>query len=149
MQIIFKNILRKANHFIILVKQYYNSLCQVYNIIIAKLPRIKSELTLQMFFKPIINLIRSNNLVLIFLVFGIYLYITNINIFLSNINQRNIAINKNIDKVKRFHAFQQVNYLLNTQNDSLLALSMTYLLIYRSKFFLKKYRPIKFIKRSI
>ena len=116
MRIIVKNVLDKTYHFIELVEHYHSPLHWIYNIITAKLPGIKPNIALQMFFKVFNHLVRPNILDPTLLVFSAYLYMTEINIFLSIINQYNLAMYKVVEKVKRSHTFQQVNDILNTQN---------------------------------
>ena len=63
MDIIVKNALVEAHHFIAIRKRYQESLRQVYSIIIIKIPSIKSNLVFQMSFKAINNCVGPNRLV--------------------------------------------------------------------------------------
>lgn len=92
MVIFIKNVLIEVYNFIRLFEYYYGLLSQIYSIIITKLLEIKLELTLQMFLKILNDLVGSNSLVLIFLIFGTYPYITNINAFSTIITKHNIVI---------------------------------------------------------
>lgn len=60
-------------------------------------------------FKVFNNLIRLNDLVPTFLIFGTYFYMININIFLSNMTQYNIVMQKVMEKVKKFYAIYYIN----------------------------------------
>lgn len=114
MRIIVKNISVKAHHSIELVKCYHGSFCQIYSIIIIKLPKINFKLALQMFFKTFNNLARSNGLISILLVFGSYLYMINMNAPSPTINQYSITIYNAMEEVKKSYASCQVNNALNT-----------------------------------
>lgn len=99
--IIVKNVLVEAHHFIRLIKRYHDPLCQIYSIITTKLLRIKSEVTLQMFFKTLNDSARLNGLVPTLLVFSAYFCMINIDTPSSIINQYNIAMRKAIEEVRR------------------------------------------------
>lgn len=61
MGIIIKNILIEAHHFIHMIEYYYESLWQVYPIIITEIPGIEPNLTFQIFFEAINNSVGFNN----------------------------------------------------------------------------------------
>lgn len=71
MGIIVKNISVKVYDSISMVKYYYGPLRQVYSIITNKIPGIKLNLALPMFFKAINNSIDPNRLGFTLLVFDI------------------------------------------------------------------------------
>ena len=108
------NILVKAHHSIRLVKRYYGPFLHIYIIIIVKLLEIKPKLALQLLFMVINDLVIPNDLVLTFLVFDAYPYMTNINAISANITQRSIAMRKAMKKLKRSDISCQVNDILNT-----------------------------------
>lgn len=114
MGIIVKNIPVKTHHSIRLIKRYHRPLLQIYNIITVKFPEIKPKLTLQISFKALNDLIGPNNLVLTLLVFGAYPCMIDIDAPLRTITQRNIAMRKAIEEVKRSHTSCQLNDVLNT-----------------------------------
>ena len=114
--IIIKNVPVEAYHSIGLVECYHDLFCQIYSIIIAKLPGIKPKLTLQIFFKAIKDSVRPNTLVSIPLVFGAYPYITDIDAPSPSINQCSMAMCKAMEEVRRSHVSCQVNDALNTRN---------------------------------
>ena len=116
MGIIIKNVPVKAHHFIGLVERYHGPLCQVYTIITAEILEIKPELVLQMCFKAFNDLVRPNGLVPTLLVFGAYLCMTEMDVPLSTIIQRNIAMQKAMEEVRKSNASHQVDDALNTQN---------------------------------
>ena len=72
MGIIVKNAPVDVHHSISMVERYHGPLRRVYSIIITKIPGIKADLTLQMFFKAINNSVGPNGLVSTLLVFGTY-----------------------------------------------------------------------------
>lgn len=78
----------------------------------------KSSLSLlcKCVFKKINDLIEPNSLVLTFLIFDNYPYMTNMDAPSSSINQHSIAIYKAIEEVQRSYASCQVNDVLNTPN---------------------------------
>lgn len=110
-----KNISAGVYHSIELVEYYHGLVYQIYSIITTKIPGIKSKQALQMSFKALNDWKRTNSLVPIFLLFVAYLYMIDINAFLSIINQRNITICKVIEEVRRSHISCQVNDILNIQ----------------------------------
>ena len=99
MGIIIKNIPVKAHLFIGMVKRYYRLLQQVYSIIIIEILGIEPELTLQMSFKAINDLVGPNRPVLTLLVFEVYPKITKFDALSPSITQRGIALKKTIDEV--------------------------------------------------
>lgn len=96
MEIIVKNVRVKTHHSIRLIKYYYGPFPQVYTIITAEILEIKPKLALQMLLKAFKNLIESNNFLLISLVFGVYLYIIKIDIFLFTITYCTVTMQKGI-----------------------------------------------------
>ena len=98
--IIVKGALIKAHHSIGIVEHYYGLLQWVYCIIITKIPGIKVDLALQIFFKAINNLVGSNELVFTLLIFGAYLKMTELDAPSLLIIQYNMAMKKAIDEVR-------------------------------------------------
>lgn len=76
MGIIIKNALIEAYHSIDIIKCYYRLLWQFYSIITITIFSIKANLTFQIFFKTINNLIDLNKLVTISIVFSTNLRMT-------------------------------------------------------------------------
>lgn len=66
-----------------------------------------------MFYKIPTELARLNSLVLILLIFGVYLSITNINVLSPIINKCSIAMHKIVEEVRRFYIFSQINNTFN------------------------------------
>jgi len=69
----------KAHNLARMVKHYYSPLYYIYHIIIAELPDINKDITLQMAFKAINNFIGPNSLTPTLLVFRAYPYIVESN----------------------------------------------------------------------
>lgn len=76
----------EAHYSIAFVKYYHNPLYQIYCIITTKFPGIKFELTFQISFKVLNDLIGPNGLILALLMFGVYSHMTNIDIYSPTIN---------------------------------------------------------------
>jgi hypothetical protein len=89
-----KEVLVKAYNSIGLVKRYYTLLCCVYKILKAKLKdkHINKKIILQITVKAVNDLVKLNKIVLILLVFGLYLKITEIDLLLSIIARKAKAI---------------------------------------------------------
>ena len=96
-----------------MVKCYYEPLRQVYSIIIIKIPSIKPNLALQIFFKAINNFVNSNRLVFTLLVFDAYLRMPEQDALSRSITQRALIMQKAIDEIQRFTASRQINDALN------------------------------------
>ncbi len=116
MGIIVKNIPIEAHHSIGMVERYHGPLRQIYSIITTELPGIKPELALQISFKALKDSVRPNGLVPTLLVFGAYPRMTDMNAPSPTITQRNIAMRKAMEEIRRSHAFRLVNDALNTRN---------------------------------
>lgn len=117
MAIIIKNVLIEVHQFIGMVKHYHGLLQKIYSIITTEIPSIQPDLALQMFFKVINHLLDPNGLVLILLIFGIYLMITEQDTtFLSKIKHA-MAIQKAMDKDRKNITTRQVNDVLNIYNE--------------------------------
>ena len=101
MRIIIKNTLVEAHHSIGMVERYHRPLRQVYSIITTKIPNIKPELVLQIFFKAINNSVDPNELVLILLVFGAYPRMSKLDVPSVSITQRAIAIKKTMNEIRK------------------------------------------------
>lgn len=86
MKIIVKNILVKAHHSIELVERYHGLFHQIYSIITIKLPDIKSDLTLQISFEVLNNLIRPYSLVSKVWAFDTYFCRSDIDVSLPSIS---------------------------------------------------------------
>jgi hypothetical protein len=71
-----KVILVEIYNSISIIERYYSLLQQVYQIIVVELPGIDRDIALQIVFKALNNTISPDSLVLILLVFGAYLRIT-------------------------------------------------------------------------
>ena len=121
MGIIIKNLPVEAHHFIGMVERYHGSLKQVYLIVTSKIPNIKPNLALQIFFKAINNLVDPNRLVLTLLVFGAYPQMTKLDASSPSINKYTMAMKKAIDEVQKCTASRQVNNALNTYNGLFIA----------------------------
>lgn len=67
-----------------------------------------------MFFKILNDSVESNGLVPTLLIFGVYLFMTDMNALSSTIKQCSRAIYKVMEEVRRSHIFYQVNDILNT-----------------------------------
>jgi hypothetical protein len=118
MSIMIKSVFVKAHHSIDKVERYHDSLRRVYEIITAKILEIDFDSTLQMTLKTLNDFIDFNELVSKLLVFDAYLRMTKMNIFSSIITQRLIAMRKIMNKIREFNVFRQINYVLNTRNES-------------------------------
>lgn len=114
MAIIVKNVLVKAHYSMGMVEGYYGPLQRVYFIIIIEISGIEADLTLQMSFKVINNLVGPNRLVPTLLVFSAYLRMTKIDVPSPSITQRALTMRKAIDEIRRCIAFCQINDALNS-----------------------------------
>lgn len=114
MRIFIKNVLFEVHHFIGLVKYYHGLFCRIDSIIIADLLRIKPRIILQISFQILNILLEPYGLVLTLLILDTYPCMTDIDALLSTINQSSIAMRKSMEEVRRSHASQQVNDVLNT-----------------------------------
>ena len=82
-----------------MVERYYRPLRQVYSIVTSEIPGIKPNLALQMFFKPINNLVGPNKQVPTLSIFGVYPRMTELDAPSPSIKQRAMAMKKAIDEV--------------------------------------------------
>ena len=116
MGIIIKNAPIEAHHSLGMVEHYHGPLRRVYSIITTKIPSIKTESALKMFFKAINDSLGSNELVLTLLVFGAYPRITESDISAPSITQRAMAMRKAMDEIQKYITSRQVNDVINTRN---------------------------------
>ncbi len=117
MEIIIKNISGEAHHSIDIIKSYYGPLQRVYSIITIKILSIMLELAFQMTFKAMNDLVGSNRLVFILLVFGTYCRIYELNTPSASIIQCVIAMKKTMNEVRKCPVSRQVNDAQNTRNE--------------------------------
>ena len=89
---------------------------QIYIIIIAKIPKIKPDLVLQMFFHVINDLTGLNGLVLTSMIFSSYSRMIKPDAQSSSITQHTLGMQKVINKVKKSTASQQINNKLKSWN---------------------------------
>jgi hypothetical protein len=80
---------------------------------------ISKEIVLQMIVKAINDTIDSDELMLILLMFETYLRMHVMNLPISSIPQRAIAIEKAMIEIRKFRAERQIVDALNTRNDSI------------------------------
>lgn len=106
MRIIVKNVPVEVHHSIGMVEHYHKPLRQIYSIIITKIPGIKSNLVLQMSLKAINNSVDPNKLVPTLLIFGAYPRMTEQDVPSPSITQHIIAMQKAMDKVRKYIASQ-------------------------------------------
>jgi hypothetical protein len=121
-RITIKTISVETHHSIEMIKLYHDSLRRMYAIITTKISDIDLEITLQMTFKVINDLIKFDNLILTLLVFEAYLRMIDMNVSSSTITQRVIVMQKTIKEVQKFIAIRQMNDALNTRNDFIIIL---------------------------
>ena len=101
MGIIVQNTPVKAHHSIGMVERYNRPLQRVYSIISTKIPGIKPDLALQIFFKTINNSVVFNGLVHTLLVFGAYSRMTELDAPFLSITQRTMVMKKAMDEVRK------------------------------------------------
>jgi hypothetical protein len=108
----------KAYNSVGLVEQYHALLRQAYKILKKELKNkhINKEIILQMAVKAVNNSARPDRIVLILLVFGLYLRITEIDAPLPTIAKRAKAICAATKEVCRLYAKQQVSDALVIRN---------------------------------
>lgn len=102
MKIVVKNTLIEIHDFLSMIKYYHRPLWQVCSIINTVILDIKPNLTLQIFFKVINDLVSLNKLVFILLVMSIYSKMTKQDGLSLSIIYYVIAISKAIDKIQKF-----------------------------------------------
>jgi hypothetical protein len=119
MTIIIKSISMEAHWSIDVIKEYHVELRKAYQMIFENLNEIKisKEIILQMIVKAINDTVKSNELMLILLIFETYSRMHVINSSTSSINQRTMTIEKVMTEVKKFRTKRQVADVLNTRND--------------------------------
>jgi hypothetical protein len=121
-KIAIKTILVKTHHSIEMMKRYHDSLRRVYAIITIEISSIDFEIALQMTFKVINDSIEFDELILILLIFEAYFRMIEMNVSLSTITQRAIAMKKTMQEIQKFIAIRQMNDALNTRNDLIIIL---------------------------
>ncbi len=122
MRITIKTTLVETHHSIDMMKRYHDSLCRMYAIITTEISNIDLEITLQMTFKIINDLIEFDDLIFTLLIFEAYLRIIEMNVSSSTITQRAIAMKKAMKEVQKFIATRQMNDALNTRNEFIVIL---------------------------
>ncbi len=80
--------------------------------------KVGKKITLQMIIKAINNIVHSNELVFILLIFEIYSRMHAMNPSASSITQRVKIIEKAMTEVRKFRVERQIADTLNTRNDS-------------------------------
>jgi hypothetical protein len=108
----------ETHHSIEMIERYHELLRRVYAIIVAKMPEIDSNSTLQMIFKTLNDSINFDDLILTLLVFDAYLRMIEMNVSSSTITQRFIAMRKTMNEVRKSIVIRQLNDALNIRNDS-------------------------------
>lgn len=116
MGIIIKNPLVETHHSMDIIEYYHGSARQIYSIITAKIPGMKPNLALQIFFKTINNLLGLNEQVFTLFVFGAYPKMTKKDVLSLSITQRVHAIQKTINEFQKCIVFQQIDDVLNFWN---------------------------------
>ncbi len=122
MTIIIKSVFVEAHWSIDVVKRYHAELRRAYQMIFENLnteSTISKEIVLQMIVKAINDTIDSDELMLILLMFETYLRMHVMNLPISSIPQRAIAIEKAMIEIRKFRAERQIVDALNTRNDSI------------------------------
>ncbi len=105
-----------------MMKRYHDSLRRIYAIITTETSNIDLEIALQMTFKILNNSIELDDLILILLVFEAYSWMIEINVSLSTITQRAIAMKKAMKEVQKLIAIRQMIDALNTRNNLIIIL---------------------------
>ncbi len=128
----------ETHHSIHMIEQYHELLCRMYTIIVAEISDIDSNSILQMTFKALNDSIESNDLIFILLIFDAYSCMIEMNVLLSTITQRSIAMRKTMNEVRKSIVTHQLNDALNIRNDSFSilihsVLSNSFVLVYREK----------------
>jgi hypothetical protein len=82
-----------------MMKRYHDSLRRMYAIITIEISNTDLEITLQMTFKTLNDLIEFDDLIFILLVFEAYLRMIEMNVSSFTITQRTIAMKKTMKKV--------------------------------------------------
>jgi hypothetical protein len=111
-------VLVETHHLIKMIKRYHEFLRRIYAIIVAKVLKINSNSILQMIFKTLNDSINFDDLIFTLLVFDAYSRMIEMNVSLSTITQRFIAMRKAIKEVRKLIVIRQLNDALNTENDS-------------------------------
>jgi hypothetical protein len=113
-----KEVLVKAYNSIRLIERYHTLLCRVYKIIKKELKNkhINKKIILQMAVKAVNDSAGLDGIVLILLVFGLYLRITEIDSPSPTIVKRAKAICAATKEVRRLYAKRQVNNALAIHN---------------------------------
>ncbi len=107
----------ETHHSIEMMKRYQDSLRRIYSIIAIEISDIDFEIVLQMTFKTLNDSIEFDELIFIWLVFEVYLWMIETNVSSLTITQRIIAMKKIMKEVRKFNAMRQMNDVLNTRND--------------------------------
>ena len=116
MKITVKHVFVEAHYSIDQIERYYASFRRIYTIIITKIPNIDFEMTLQMIFKFINDLVGFNELIPTLFVFDVYSRMIELNTPSSILIQRTAAVRKIMNEVKRFTASRQMSDAFITRN---------------------------------
>jgi hypothetical protein len=122
MRITIKTTFVETHHSIEMMKRYHDSFRRVYSIIMIEISNINLDLILQMTFKAINDSIELDDLIFTLLVFEAYLRMIEMNVSLSTITQRTVAMKKAMKEVQKSLVIRQINDVLNTRNDLIIIL---------------------------
>ncbi len=128
----------ETHHSMKMIERYHEFLRRVYAIIVAKLFEIDSNSILQRIFKTLNDSINFDDLIFTLFVFDAYLRTIEMNVSLSTIIQRFIAMRKAMNEIQKLIVIRQLNDALNIWNDSssivIYNLSLnSFVLVYREK----------------
>jgi hypothetical protein len=120
MTIIIKTVFVEIHWSIDVVKRYHAELRRTYQMIFENLEIVSKEIALQIIVKAINDTIKSDDLMLILLMFEAYSCMHVMNFSISSIIQRAMIIEKVMIEIKKFRAERQIVDVLNIQNDSII-----------------------------
>jgi hypothetical protein len=121
-----------------MIERYHESFRRIYAIVIAKISEIDLNSILQMSFKAFNDSTDLDDLIFTLLVFDVFLWMTEMNVFSSTIIQRFIVMRKTMNEIRKLIDTRQLNDALNIRNDSFSILihnlSLNFdVLVYREK----------------
>jgi hypothetical protein len=103
----------ETHHSMKMIERYHEFLRRVYAIIVAKLFEIDSNSILQRIFKTLNDSINFDDLIFTLFVFDAYLRTIEMNVSLSTIIQRFIAMRKAMNEIQKLIVIRQLNDALN------------------------------------
>ena len=117
MKITIKHVFVETHHSIDQIERYYAFFRRIYTIITTKISSIDFEMTLQMTFKIINDLIDFNELMFTLFVFDVYFRMIELNAPFSILTQRAAAMRKIMNEIKHFIVSRQMSDVLNIRNE--------------------------------